>query len=103
MQVGDRNTDRAFTWYTKKIGEQSVKIAPAKEMVGGKLPEGARTVKEEKSGVSIDRARLYHQAHVTGLKANTRYAYQVGSDKTDGRTSTRSRPQSLSPLTTVNS
>lgn len=51
------------------------------DVVGGKLPENARTVKEEKSGVSIDRARIYHQAQVTGLKANTKYAYQVGSDK----------------------
>lgn len=81
LQVGDRNTDRAFTWYTKKVGKQSVKIAPAKDLVRGKLPEDARRVKEEKSGVSIDRARLFHQAHVTGLKENTTYAYQVGSDK----------------------
>ncbi|MCL2223628.1 MAG: fibronectin type III domain-containing protein [Defluviitaleaceae bacterium] len=89
LNWGENETEMRFTWWTPRGTAQAsvVQIARESELVGGQMPQDARTVTGHAPVPIPSNLQQYafdvSRASVTGLTPNTRYMYRVGDGTPD--------------------
>lgn len=88
LQVGGDETSRLVSWMSASAGGGEVRWAEPSEVEDAQLPVTAAHAATTKAGRSVEDERYFNHARMTGLEADTEYAYQVGSEE-DGYSAPR--------------
>ncbi|QAY62737.1 metallophosphoesterase family protein [Xylanimonas allomyrinae] len=79
LGIGADQSQRNLAWYTPADTSQVVQVAPSAAVADGVFPAKGTTTFTASGGATT--SREYNRfATITGLKANTQYAYRVGAE-----------------------
>ncbi|MCD8327145.1 MAG: metallophosphoesterase [Lachnospiraceae bacterium] len=77
LSVGLDETQRNFTWYAQTSGTGTLYLAKNSEVTGDTMPENAAAYSVTGEEATNKSGYYSYQTTVTGLEANTTYAYQL--------------------------
>lgn len=78
LTVGADTSTLNVNWVGRASTKGQVQLALASDVVNGRADE-VRTFTAHRTGASIDPTWSFHQVELTGLTADTEYAYRVGN------------------------